>query len=264
MSEEAFPLNLDRISYPDFVALIRQDNTPPGSSDTLKYWIQHADINEYSYVLDLACSTGYSSRYCCLNVNCCGQGIDISELAIKIAIKNSKFYGYSEQFKYRVADACFLPFENDKFTHILGGCNYAFIINREKALLESLRVLKIGGVICVANFYYRSQVPLTVIKMVSQAIDFKPEVNWNLNFWRDFFSKGRLTLLNEKTYELKSQKKNDLINSIKKQIYIENIFTRTLSKENKESIFHHLLKIREPLNIQRNYQGVALQLWSKN
>lgn len=52
------------MNYPDFVALMQQDNTPPGAEYTIDYWIKHGCINKKSHLLDLACSTGFSSREC--------------------------------------------------------------------------------------------------------------------------------------------------------------------------------------------------------
>ena len=33
------------MNYPDFVALMQQDNTPPGAEYTIDYWIKHGCIN---------------------------------------------------------------------------------------------------------------------------------------------------------------------------------------------------------------------------
>ncbi len=34
------------MNYPDFVALMQQDNTPPGAEYTIDYWIKHGCINK--------------------------------------------------------------------------------------------------------------------------------------------------------------------------------------------------------------------------
>ena len=59
------PQNVEQIwqmAYPDFVAFIDQDNTPPGGEATVAWWIERAGIDADSHVLDLACNTGFSSR----------------------------------------------------------------------------------------------------------------------------------------------------------------------------------------------------------
>lgn len=59
-------IDIDKISYPDFVGLTKQENTPPGAISTIEYWCDKANITNESFILDLACSTGFSLRMCSL------------------------------------------------------------------------------------------------------------------------------------------------------------------------------------------------------
>lgn len=69
------------------------------------------------------------------------EGIDISESAVMVANEKAKKLKANNLLKYYVADACDLPFEDNSFTHVLGGCNFAFIQNRLIALNETHRCL---------------------------------------------------------------------------------------------------------------------------
>ncbi|EGC1289937.1 class I SAM-dependent methyltransferase [Salmonella enterica] len=259
------PLTEDMIStmsYPDFVALMRQDNTPPGAKYTIDYWVKHAGINRNSHLLDLACSTGFSSRECYKRTGASAKGIDISETAIKVANDKAKGLNAGNTLEYIVADACNLPFKDSVFTHVLGGCNFAFIQDRTAALNEVYRCLTPDGIICIANFYYKNEIPEELVNDVYNAINFRPDPSWNLDFWHHFFSK-KFLLIKEENHEMESQSFDELKNDIHDYIFNRNEFTKNLKKNLRSLFFEKFLKIREPLNKQRDYQGVTLQLWRK-
>ena len=46
-------------------------------------------------------------------------------------------------------------------------------------------------------------------------------------------------------------------------IYEENSFTRQLTPELQHAFLARFYQIRRPLNVQRDYQGIAIQLWRK-
>ncbi|MBV6824219.1 class I SAM-dependent methyltransferase [Pseudomonas sp. PD9R] len=251
------------MSYPDFIAFMKQDNTPPGGDATLNYWIRNSNIKPHSYLLDLACSTGYSSRYCFEKVHCSAEGIDISKSSIEIAREKTIELKATTHLDFLVADACKLPFKDGVFTHILAGCNFAFIHDRNIALLESARTLSNQGILCSSNFFYRKLPPEDLLDSVSHSLGFKPGPHWDLNFWTDFFNSVELELIDEKNYDLHRFSDDDLYRSIRQYIFNTNNFTSLLPTELKEEILSHFLEIRRPLNIQRDYQGVSLQLWRK-
>lgn len=257
------PEFLRSMSYPDFVALMKQDNTPPGSAYTVDYWIEHAGLSKDSVLLDLACSTGYSSRRCFKKLNMYAHGIDISEIAINTAKEKARNLGAQEQLSYQVSDACSLPFSSNFFTHILAGCNFAFIQDRKQALSEVIRVLRKGGIICTSNFYYRKVPGDDIINNVYAAIGFRPDPHWNLQYWHDFFDCNELELYHEKNHEVTSQTSEELKANISAYIKNDNEFTRSLDEAAQNAFYERFLAIREPLNTQRDYQGVTIQLWRK-
>src|SRR5689334_171025 len=79
-----------QLLYPDFVAFISQANTPGRGHRTINDWIEHGEIQESSYLLDVACSTGFSSRSICRATRCSAVGIDISPSAISEAERVAK------------------------------------------------------------------------------------------------------------------------------------------------------------------------------
>ena len=213
--------------------------------------------------MDLACSTGFSSRYCFQQTGCSATGIDISESSIEIALEKTTELKATTQLEFLVADACKLPFKEAAFTHILAGCNFAFIQHRDAALRESVRVLSSNGIICSSNFFYRKTPPKKLIDSVGRSLGFKPAAHWNSNFWTAFFKSEKVELITEKNHDLHRVSDDELYHSMKQYIFSSNAFTSTLPPETKQEILSHFFEIRKPLNIQRDYQGVSLQLWRK-
>ncbi|MDF1189190.1 class I SAM-dependent methyltransferase, partial [Escherichia coli] len=157
---------------------------------------------------------------------------------------------------------CDLPFEDNSFTHVLGGCNFAFIQNRLIALNETHRCLNHMGSMCISNFYYRRKISDKLINDVYNAINFRPNPLWTLEYWHQFFSE-RFTLVSEENHEMESQSEDELKADIYDYIFNRNEFTKGLNGSLQNVFFERFLKIRRPLNIQRDYQGVTLQIWRK-
>lgn len=255
--------SISKVSYPDFIALMNQDNTPPGGIETLNYWITKGKIHRKSTILDLACSTGFSSRYCFQQTGAKSIGIDTSIDSINVANNKAREMGAATCVKFLNMDACKLTFENEKFTHVLAGCNFAFIQDRSIALDESLRTLSKNGAICVSNFYYRTPPPNEILEEVRHSIGFKPSHKWTYEYWLNFFQSKGLKLSHEHNYNLASIPETVLHRSIEQYIHKENTFTSTLIPEFKNEFFQKFYSIKKTLNSQRNYQGVSVQIWHK-
>ncbi len=170
---------------PYFVALMKQDNTLPSGHYTIDYWTLPAlPVTVRVIVLK--------------KLDLLQKGIDISEVAIIIAHDLAVKLAADDRLRYQVSDVCSLPFYAETFTHVLGGCNFAFIQAREQALSEVSCVLKVEGVLRTSNFYDRRMFSDKIITEVYSAIGFKPDSAWTLHYWCNFFGKAGLGLDQEK------------------------------------------------------------------
>ena len=115
---------------------------------------------------------------------------------------------------------------------------------------------------CISNFYYRRKISDKLINDVYNAINFRPNPLWTLEYWYQFFSE-RFTLVSEENHEMESQSEDELKADIYDYIFNRNEFTKGLNGSLQNVFFERFLKIRRPLNIQRDYQGVTLQIWRK-
>lgn len=251
------------MSYPDFVAFLGQTNTPPGGSRTVGFWVKESGLDASGRVLDLACTTGFSSRLAARTAGCRACGIDISEAAIEKARAEARSAGLAERLEYSVADAVRLPFEDGAFTHVLAGCNFSFIQRRDDALDEAHRVLVPGGRLCVSNFYYASPPPVDVLRRVEEAVGFVPDAAWTRSFWESFLSR-RFRRSAGEDRELPVLEASRLKAEIRRHVFEEAPALRGLPEPVKEACFERLAAVRLVLNEHRRYQRYTVEVWEKD
>jgi len=56
------PEFIKQLSYTDFVGFVNQWNVLPGSYSTLSKWANYSRMDKNSRLLEVACTTGFSSR----------------------------------------------------------------------------------------------------------------------------------------------------------------------------------------------------------
>lgn len=247
---------LDR-SYPDFVAFIGQHNTPPGAYRTIDEWVRLAGIDGSSRLLDLACTTGYSGRTTHEITTATVDGIDISADAVRQA---RSYAGGNPALRYQVADATELPFPDASFTHILAGCNFGFIQDRDRALDETHRVLLPGGLVCTAAFYYRRTPPESLLDRVAEAIGFRPDGARDRDFWTSFFNR-RFELVDEVLHETPQLGERRVSNGARRAAYGRTPALRDVSRPIRDACFHRLRSTRLVLDEHRRYQGLVVGVW---
>ena len=78
------------MSYTEFISFAHQWNIPPGSFVTLNEWLVFSHIDKSSRVLEIACTTGFSSREIARITGCESVGIDICPTSVDRAKFNKK------------------------------------------------------------------------------------------------------------------------------------------------------------------------------
>jgi ubiquinone/menaquinone biosynthesis C-methylase UbiE len=258
------PLTLDAraiaaLPYPQLVALLPVENTPPGGSRTVDNWIRSTRIDEDSYVLDLACNTAFSSRRIALRTPSRVQGIDISEVAVLEARRRAHAAGIDARTRYDCADATELPFSDGTFTHVVAGCSFAFIANRETALDEAARVLTPHGALCVATYFFSRRPPTALLDRVEQAIGYRPDPNRTAEVWEAFFSR-RFERQSEQRFALTAHPR-EAINDWVHRVVRASTALNTTSDVNRAAFVKRLESLRLVLNEQRRFQGVSVSTW---
>ncbi len=183
-------LEINDLSYIDFIALIRETNRCPGGKDTIRRVVQNSFITRESRVLEVGSNTGFTSLEVAHLVKCRIDGIDISENCV-LEAKN-KLNQDTEEIKklvnFQVGSAYEIPFDNDTFDLLIGGGATSFMDKKSKAVSEYVRVVKPWGFISVTQLFYAKKPPTKVIDAVSEAIGVK--INpWGKDKWLSIFTK---------------------------------------------------------------------------
>jgi SAM-dependent methyltransferase len=167
------PEYIQSISYTDFVGLINQWNVLPGSYVTLSKWAKFSNLNPQSHLLEVACTTGFSSRELATISGCGGDGFDISEKSVNMANYNREKYAPKIDFSYRVADG--YTYEAEQlFTHIVVGASLGFFPDPQKMLGKCVSMLCDGGYILAAPFYVIKTIPENLIKRAQNIFGITP------------------------------------------------------------------------------------------
>lgn len=242
---------LNKLSYTDFVSLIKEENRPSGGKFTIRKIAQNAFINENSKVFEIGCTNGFSSIEINKLTNCNVIGIDINQNSINNA--NSRILQNNldtKKISFEYGNAEELRFEDNIFDLIICGNALSFVSDKSKAIRELKRVLKPNGFISIVPIWYYKQPDADVISKVNKELGFNikctyekdwlPYDKWNLELYykRDF---NFLEISEEKirTYAenlINNKKHLQIYNEEEKNIII-NRWIRTMS------IFNQNLKM---------------------
>lgn len=252
---------VSELPYPDFLGLVGYPNTPPGGLQTVVDWLSFSWINESSRVLDLACSTGFSSQNLAFWSRCKAWGIDVSYESIMRARTNSDSLPQELRPIYSVAKAENLPFGDDFFSHVVAGSCFGFIEKRESALDECARVLCRGGFLCVSSYQYVSIPPSDFLDKVGKVIGYRPDVRRDGRFWREFFGR-RFLRLYSKEIRLPINHREEVIRKI--DLQMKSSWISSLEEVDPDSwraCRDRLIETRLILNEHRRFQSVEVSAW---
>lgn len=256
------PEYIKNLSYTDFVGLINQWNVLPGSHVTLSKWACFSGLNKKSNLLEVACTTGFSSRELALLSGCSGEGFDLSEKSVKMANYNRNEYASNINFSYKVADG--YEYKSKKpFTHVVVGASLGFFPDPQKMLEKCISMLEDGGYILASPFYVTKPLPDSLVKRARKVFDITPT---------GVPYKEIMKLYNK--LEIIFEERNDLVQETEEELnyYCKCTIDRAckmLKIEDKkiyEAMYHRLYEVKKMSNDLRPYQmySVLVLKYKKN
>jgi ubiquinone/menaquinone biosynthesis C-methylase UbiE len=254
-------VDISQMPYQDFVALLEQDNAPPGGEPTIVRWIDAASITSRSRVLDLACSTGLSGRTIAARTRCRVFGVDLSAAAIAEASRKAAAAGLTN-VAFQVMDATALGFSDAAVDIVVAGSCFGFIRPPEAALKEVHRVLDGGGRLCIANFVYHRTPPGELLDRVALSAGFRPREEWSKVYWDEFFGSG-FELAYEEAHQLEPLDRQDIALAVGSFVTRHTGKLGLLPAEVKEVAFRRLLVDRLVFNEHRRFQTRNVQVWQR-
>ncbi len=228
---------IKNLSYSNFIGFINQWNTPPGSYSTISKLAIFSKMTDKSYILEIACTTGFSSRELATLTDCSGLGIDLSHNAIKMAEYNKKIYAPNIKMSYQVLNGYELKPKN-KFSHIMIGGSLAFFSNPKKMMDKCVDMLDDSGYILATPYYTIKRMPKDLISRTHEALGI-PMKSFS------FFSYKEVMKMYNK-FEIMYEDHNDLISETDDELeyYCKSVIERAC-------LFH---KISDPIIYQIMYK----------
>lgn len=248
--EKITPEYIMSLSYADFVGLINQWNVLPGSYVTLSKWALFSGLNKDSRLLEVACTTGFSSRELALLSGCSGEGFDLSEKSIKMATYNKEKYAPSIDFSYSVANG--YDYKSSKpFTHIAVGASLGFFPDPEKMLNKCVSMLKDGGYILVSPFYVTKKIPESLLKKALKVFDIIPT---RISYKEIMRSYHKLEVIFEERNDLVQETEEELDYYCKSTINRACTMLNISDKGVYKSMYERLYEVKKMSNDLRPYQ----------
>ena len=247
---EITPKYIENLSYTDFVGLINQWNVLPGSYSTLSKWVSFSHLDKTSKILEIACTTGFSSRELALMSGCSGDAFDLSQKSIESAKDNKEKYAPEVGINYFQQDGyIFNP--DKKYTHVVMGASLGFFSDPPKMMERCLSFIEDGGYILASPFYIVDEIPQHLVDKAKKVFNF----SITTSKYKDIMS-----LYNK--LEILFEERNVLVQETEKEIkYYSQCTTdracKMLNIKNqsaKESIFTRLCEIKYMSNKLRPYQ----------
>lgn len=248
------PLNADQIekmAYTDFVGLINQWNVPPGAFNTLTSWRVFGNITNKSNILEVACTTGFSSREIALATGARAIGIDLSEVSVKSAIANKDAYAPDSDLHYEAGNGLTYSSE-EKFTHIIVGAALRFFPDPDNALAHIVSLIAPGGYLLSTEFYCIKPIPDSLVEDASKIFNItvtQDEYKQVMAMYRD------LTLIHEERHDIYEETESEL------EFYCNSTIER-FAQDNPEyelsaldALRRRLLKVKQMSNLLRPYQN---------
>jgi ubiquinone/menaquinone biosynthesis C-methylase UbiE len=161
------------MSYTDFIGLINQTNVPPGSYVTLSKWIHYSRINNESSLLEIACTTGFSSREISLITDCKSHGVDISQKSVNTAIENKNSTKNSDLITYEAIDANMIS-DQKSYSHVVVGAGLGFFPKPEETIEKITSILCDGGYLLASPFYVKKEIPRDLIEKAKSVFGITP------------------------------------------------------------------------------------------
>ena len=252
--QEITPEFIKRLSYTDFVGFVNQWNVLPGSYSTLSKWAVYSQMNKHSRLLEVACTTGFSSRELATLTGCSGEGFDLSNSSVEMANYNKKRYAPEINFPYQVADGYHYK-PRGRFTHIAVGASLKFFPDPEKMVSKCISLLEDGGYILAAPFYVVRTIPSNLIKRAQKVFGITPT---------NVFYKEIMQLYNK--FEIVYEDRNELIQETKDELeyYCRSTIDRACeirnikNKKVYKAMFERLFEVKEMSNDLRPYQRYSV------
>lgn len=200
--------DIRKMSYNELIGLVRETNRPPGGRSSVAEVAHAAFLRPGKRVLDIGCSTGYTSVELAMSTGADIVGIDINPLSITECRSRADSLSLNN-VSFQVADATALPFEPQTFDLVFCGNVTSLIQNGDKAVSEYLRVLRPGGSLAAIPMYYVDPPSVEMVEQVRAAIQVPIAVKFRREA-TDFFMRPDLEIAHQSHWRFERKSEADV------------------------------------------------------
>lgn len=245
---------IKNMTYTQFVAFIDQWNVPPGALNTINQWAVMGHVGANSNVLEIACTTGLSSREIARITGCSSTGIDICEDSIKSAKMNAELYGKGLSLKYLCGDACEYA-SDEEFSHVIIGASLGFFKEPKRMLDRITSFFGETGYLLASPYYRSADMPDELIKECQRVIGITPTTT-SYDSVRDMYANFEVAYENRCSIviETKGQMEKYTYDSIQRACELRNITNADLKK----AMYDRLYEIKDVSNELHKYQAYSV------
>lgn len=240
--------------YTDFVALVHQWNVPPGSLSTVNEWSVFGHVDSSSTVLEVACTTGFSSRELARLTGCTACGIDISASSIETARLHAEYYGRGLKLHYHCCDASIYRPERP-VTHVILGASLGFFEDPQGMLRRVRTFFDETGFLLASPYFSSGTMPESVRRDCRRVIGIEPTVT-PYEQVRDFYQEYETVYESRKSIvlETEQQMKTYAADTAARACQLHQIDSGSLY----QAMYNRLYEIKAVSNEIHRYQGYSV------
>ena len=147
-------------------------------------------VAEAGEVLDIGCGIGIGPAHIARTYGCAVIGVDRSPQMIDWARRRAREEGVEDRVAFVVADVLELPFEDGRFDVVIAESVLAFVVDKERAIAEMVRVTKPGGYVGLNEGFLLTEAPSPRVTELARRIG---SAMVTLRVWRELWDRERST-----------------------------------------------------------------------
>jgi ubiquinone/menaquinone biosynthesis C-methylase UbiE len=249
-------MEIEKLSYTDFISLIREENRPPGGKKTVREFLLNSFVNKKSRVLEVGCTNGFTTLEVARVIGCKTYGLDIN----KNSIANAQRRITNEKAKFILGSAYQIPFKDNYFDLVICSNATSFMEDKKRAISEYKRVVKPWKFIAISPMYYLQEPPKKILAEVSKIIGNEITVT-SKEDWLDLIKKQGLEIYSSKNYKFKFKSKKEIEEYI--QLSLNKDHLKNLPIEDLKKIKSRWTEIITTFNENLKYVGYSVILLRK-
>lgn len=198
--------DIERMPYVDLVALARETNRCPGGKRTVRRIASLASLDAQSRVLEVGCSTGFTSIELATTTRSSIVGIDRSAAAVAVAEEARERLPepMRRRLTFRVTDLHDLDDPDPPFDLVVAGGATSFMRRKRDAVAAYRRQLRPFGMLSVTNLYYERPPPTSVVSRVEEEIDTELDLT-TFGDWMHLYTETGLELYHCERHRLSAR-----------------------------------------------------------